>query len=592
MKLSKLYANQSNVFEPIIFNDGLNIILGEIRLKENKNKDTHNLGKSTLGHIIDFCLLKGRDRNSFIFKNQDLFGDFIFFLEVKINDKNFLTIKRAVKDNTRVAIHKHNESNQNFITLPDQDWIHSDFKSFDRSKKALDSLLNLSFIKPWDFRQAISYALRSEYDYKEVFKLPKFHNDIDWKPYIAHILGLNYIYVCNQYTIKKRYDDAKKKINEIRGIPPEFIDKIDKLEGLVLIKEDEIKNIEESLSNFDFKIEDESINHELVDNLEKKLAESNKKRYYLSRTVEKIANSLEKSKIIFNLEEASKLFAEAGVLFDGQIKKTYEQLIQFNSEITEERKILLERELEEKIQEIRDIENEIKILNEKRVKALQYLESQKTFEKYKILSNKLIDKKSHLKSLKQQREIYIEYEKLKMEKKQIKEELELNEKLLTENLNNNLKDSIYASIRLSFNNIIEELLDKAAVISININKEGNLEFQEAIINNDGKTTNESDGKTYKKLLCMAFDIAVNQIHCDKEFSHFTFHDGFLENLEARKKIKFIDLIRKITKNGYQYIGTIIDSDLPNQDKSIFSENEIILTLHDDKNGTLFKGLSW
>ena len=59
-----------------------------------------------------------------------------------------------------------------------------------------------------------------------------------------------------------------------------------------------------------------------------------------------------------------------------------------------------------------------------------------------------------------------------------------------------------------------------------------------------------------------------------------------------KKIKFIDLIRKITKNGYQYIGTIIDSDLPNQDKSIFSENEIILTLHDDKNGTLFKGLSW
>jgi uncharacterized protein YydD (DUF2326 family) len=68
MKLSKLYSNQDNLFEPIIFNDGLNIILGEMRLPENLDKDSHNLGKTTLGLLIDYCLLKGRS-NSFFYLN-------------------------------------------------------------------------------------------------------------------------------------------------------------------------------------------------------------------------------------------------------------------------------------------------------------------------------------------------------------------------------------------------------------------------------------------------------------------------------------------------------------------------------------------
>lgn len=48
MKLSKLYANKSELFEPITFVSGLNVVLAEIRLPENKKKDTHNLGKTTL----------------------------------------------------------------------------------------------------------------------------------------------------------------------------------------------------------------------------------------------------------------------------------------------------------------------------------------------------------------------------------------------------------------------------------------------------------------------------------------------------------------------------------------------------------------
>ncbi len=49
MKLSKIYSNFPEVFPEIHFRDGLNVVLAEIRLPENKNKDTHNLGKSLFG---------------------------------------------------------------------------------------------------------------------------------------------------------------------------------------------------------------------------------------------------------------------------------------------------------------------------------------------------------------------------------------------------------------------------------------------------------------------------------------------------------------------------------------------------------------
>ena len=61
MKLSKLYSNKPNLFETIFFSSGLNVIQGEIRLPENKRKDTHNLGKSILGKLLDFCFLSKKN---------------------------------------------------------------------------------------------------------------------------------------------------------------------------------------------------------------------------------------------------------------------------------------------------------------------------------------------------------------------------------------------------------------------------------------------------------------------------------------------------------------------------------------------------
>ena len=65
MKLSKFYSNKPELFEPVDFAQGLNVIQAEIRLPENRDKDTHNLGKTTLGRLLDFGFLAGKDAKFF-----------------------------------------------------------------------------------------------------------------------------------------------------------------------------------------------------------------------------------------------------------------------------------------------------------------------------------------------------------------------------------------------------------------------------------------------------------------------------------------------------------------------------------------------
>src|SRR6266478_2499823 len=107
MKLSRLYSNKPDIFVPIDFVSGLNVVMAEIRLPENKDKDTHNLGKTTLGLMLDFGFLAGRDGKFFIFKHFDLFKNFVFFLEIELADASFLTVRRGVEEATKISFKKH-----------------------------------------------------------------------------------------------------------------------------------------------------------------------------------------------------------------------------------------------------------------------------------------------------------------------------------------------------------------------------------------------------------------------------------------------------------------------------------------------------
>src|SRR5699024_7372162 len=99
MKLSRLYSNDSR-FKDIKFKDRLNIIFGYVH---NKNvDDPHNLGKSALVHLIDFMLLKEVKKGNYFYNKKNVFKDHTFYLELKLNNGKYLTIRRSFNTITRV----------------------------------------------------------------------------------------------------------------------------------------------------------------------------------------------------------------------------------------------------------------------------------------------------------------------------------------------------------------------------------------------------------------------------------------------------------------------------------------------------------
>jgi uncharacterized protein YydD (DUF2326 family) len=597
MKLSKIYCNRPDVFEPISFVSGLNVVMAEIRLPENKKRDTHNLGKTTLGRLIDFCLLSSRDNRFFLFKHFDLFKGFIFFLELELLDGSFLTVRRGVQDASKISFKKHAEPRKDFTRLAESEWDHVDVP-LDRATDLLDGLLDLRMLNPWSFRKGLGYQLRTQDDFRDVLHLRRFAaGHYDWKPYLAHILGFNGKLIGDHY---RKADELSKKQETADAIKRELggsIEDVSKIEGILLLKQRESEKKQRLLDAFDFRAQDKDKTRELVEDINERIARLNNDRYSLTQNRKRITSSLEEEQILFNPDEAENLFREAGILFQGQIKRDFQQLLSFNKSITDERRTYLIEERQEIETELKRLNSELNELGRRRSDALAFLSGTDPFDKYKQVTDELVTLRADITSLEQKRgflhrlqEQRKEIRGLAEEKEQLKAEIE------DDVQKQDSEPGVFSSIRIFFSEIIEEVIDRQALLSVSTNQLGHLEFKAEILDESGKATSADMGHTYKRLLCIAFDMAVVRGHIKDRFPRFIYHDGVFESLDDRKKENLLGVIRRYADLGIQHIVTLIDSDLPSQvsgDSKFFEEFEIVVTLHDEgQHGRLFKMKTW
>jgi uncharacterized protein YydD (DUF2326 family) len=161
---------------------------------------------------------------------------------------------------------------------------------------------------------------------------------------------------------------------------------------------------------------------------------------------------------------------------------------------------------------------------------------------------------------------------------------------------NSDQNSLFSAIRVFFSEIVEEVIDRKALLSASPNQAGHLEFRAEILDGSGNATSADLGHTYRKLLCIAFDLAILRAHLDDKFPRFVYHDGVFESLDDRKKENLLNIFRRYAELGLQPIITLIDSDLPARaadDDSVFTPDEIVVTLHDKgEHGRLFKMKAW
>jgi len=580
MKLSKIYSNKN--FKNIEFNDKFNAAIAFIESKEKK--DTHNLGKTTLLRVIDFLLLaKINKSNDKLFENDFFIGQ-TFYGEFKLNDGKYLLIKRSVDLPTKISFKLLDNKIEGFVT--NIIWDIEDL-TFVKAREKLDEYLGFNVLVKWNYRKSITYFLRSQQDYLDVFKLNKFKGKHkDWKPFVFELLGFNGDLIKEKLEIEEDIDELDKKLQVLKDEAQIDSSEKDRLEGLLEIKQNELSNIEKLIDVFNFYGEDLETNTIIVEQIDNRIQALNSERYRISFEIDKIKKSLSNVIDDVDLKEVDILFEELNTFFPKELKKKYEDLIRFQKTITLERKNYLSENLDNLINEFKETNEELRVLEEKKSSLLELLIQGDSYQKFKEYQKKL----THI-------EVEIELIKNKLKAIDnsllIEKEIEQKEELIKikkELLKQALRERKHSNINKIFNSIIKEILDTNALISLKLNKQGNVDFSADYQNpNDLIKTSEAQGTTYKKLLCVAFDLSLLINYSDKSFYKFVYHDGVLEGLDDRIKSRYINLVKNIcVKYELQYILTLIDSDLPQNNKDIILQEDICLELNDkDDNGKLF-----
>lgn len=598
MQLSRLYSNREVIFHPIVFNSGpdakrLNVILATIRQRKDRSRDSHNLGKTTLIHLIDFLLLKNVSSEShFLVKHADRFADFVFYLELRLHAGGFVTVRRSVADPTRIAFKQSKTAKVNLAALPEEEWDHIDV-SLSAGRELLDAYLDLRMIKPWDYRKGVSYFLRSQEDYSDFFQIQKFvqGRDREWKPYLACILGLDHEAVHQKYVIDDELDAVARRRDIKRlEVQPQNVDR-GELVTRIDIAADDIHQISEQLDSFDFSAEERRISKRLVDEIESRISEINSDLYDLDLDIAQLEQSLGRG-IKFDLARIREIFEDSKIAFPEAITRSYEELVNFNKMLTKERNAALRARGKELAERRHSLSIEHNRLDEERQRLLRIIKDADTFRKYKALQGELVERRASLAFLEGQLERIDELGILEQELRDLRKK---RDDYVTQIEQSLVRGSpIRTNVTLLFNRYVKEVLNISGQFIVGLNRSGNLDFEIKTTDATGNDTSQSEGHTYRKLLCALFDLAVLKALEEMPFYHFVYHDGILEGLDDRKKLNVLELIRKIISVGrIQSIISVIESDLPRSvenDSSIpFASNEIILELDDHgDSGRLFK----
>lgn len=588
MKLSKIYSNKQ--FKNIEFNNKFNVIIGKITDKSKDEKDTHNLGKTLLISVIDFVLLKTFDRKNH-FLGKDIFRGQVFFGEILLNNGNYLIIKRELDNPSRVSFKVNDfrlkDFKQNF------EWDEENLP-FKKAINKLNEYLNFNVLENWSYRKTITYFLRSQQDYQDVFKLNKFKGkDKDWKPMAFDLLGFNGNVIREKAELEEKKEELKKRISTLRTEAQIDTSEKDKIQGLLDIKKDEKEKTETRIDKFNFYEKDKEINQQLIEDIDSKIQILNTERYNVAYEIDKIKNSLSSNIDEINIDKLNNIYREVHIYFPSDLLKSYEQLLDFNRSITKERKKYLKENLDNLKTNLNNVNEELRNLELKKEQLLEYLTDRDSYIKFKTNQKQLAKLEAEIIHLEDKLSVIDKAFVIENQMQEVKHTLEEKEK----EIKNQIDLRKHTEIRKIFNSIISSILNVPAIISISQNKQGNVEFNANIQNPENlEITAEDFGTTYRKLLCIAFDLSILIYYSNKSFFRFVYHDGALEGLDDRKKNKFLETIRKICDEyNLQYIFTLIDSDLPKNEQNEvipFPSKEICLELHDkDDSGKLF-GISF
>ncbi|HTK33006.1 MAG TPA: DUF2326 domain-containing protein [Candidatus Paceibacterota bacterium] len=567
---------------PIRFNGGFNVIYGDVESKEGKQNE-HNLGKTSLVHLVDFLLLKTVTKKHFLAKYKSKFNDWVFYLEIDLGAGSYLTIRRSVETPTLVSFKTHVLPDQNFTEL--EEWDNKNVRMTSRKETdaptTIENYLNFSVLQNYSARHFLCYLLRTQYDYTNPFKMSQFEGlDVDWKPQLFALLGYKEEEVFKKYRLQYEIKNYSQMLKTVLGNKKSSTRDSYNLKAAIAEKEKERAAILEQINKFDFYLREKKLNKELVEETEAKISKLNSERYRLDFEIKRIRESLE-NHVTFDLKEIEEVFEQTNIFFPEQLKKGYQDLLDFNTSLSNERAKYLKEDLKNNLGAIDTISSELKKLNQDKEEVLAFLRDTDTFSKYKAfqgevfkLDEQLGQFRLKLQSLGTAENYEKKIEELKIESREVAVEVK---KVIDGG------SEIFENIKSIFKDIFKKTMGQTALLVVRPNQEGNPEFEVVTLDDkeEDQLTGQGDGYTATKVQCAALVLGILATYKKERFFKFAYHDGLVESWGVRPKLNFFKEIREFVKdNDIQYIISVIKSDIPTGFK--FTDKEIVATLTHEK----------
>lgn len=570
--IRKLYANK-NQFKSIEFHAGLNVILAD-RNNASGEKDSRNgIGKSTFISVLHFCL--GSDLSRKMLPVDEI-QDWVFYIDIELNEIP-ITASRSIESPGTIFVLG------DFDKLPISPEVDEDsgkyFYKLSDWRLLLGELLfglksaYLNKYKP-SYRMLISYLIRAGKDaYSEPFSY--FRNQKSWQKQVsnAYLLGLKWQNVSEVQELK----DQNAAVTALEGaLDAGVIKTKGEMEAEKVRLQGEYDVLDKQSSNFKVheKYKDiQTKGNDLTVSIHKITNENFSLNRKLSRYKESITS--EASPV-----EASvtKLFEEAGIIFNDGVKKSLVETQVFHSEIVKNRKFFLQTEINDIEQKIVKNNQVIEKLSNDRSEAVSILNTHGALEEFNLLQSKAFEKKAEL-------------EHIKLKIRDIKEITAKKKEIKTERINIDGKIQIDHEESRShweetidlFNKNSLALYDNPGNLIINTSDKGSIKENAFSFGVEIPRSN-SEGVGRMKIYC--YDLMLVDILSRNNRIDFLIHDSTMfDSVDSRQIAHALEHAhRKGIESDFQYI-CIFNSDLvPTADFSEeFDINDFVrLRLSDEK----------
>lgn len=390
MRLNKLIIlkNDSLVRE-VTFKDGLNLIVN----KRTSGKDSGNsVGKSTLSRVLDYLFMSsGHD----IYHDAEFRKDIPEIVSLINNNVLKFSLDFNTVENKKAVVSR-------IISIDDKNSkyflndVEVDKKQY--SEFIAQAVFGLTTDKP-SLRNVSHKFIRNTND-----KMQKTLNFLhgNTTPDVYDLLYL-FLFGFNGLPLIKKKGDFNKEIKKQKTYLAAYRNPNRETVLAKMIKplKKEIAEAERNIKNFDFKdSHDESL---------KKLSEIQKNisDYSLSyaslnmrvRNIEESILSLKNNITQLVENDLMEIYNSAGIYFNGELKRTYEEMVLFHNDIIKNKISFLESELLKKKEEIETVNKKINDLHEQESSLFRTIKEPETLKSINQLFNKLTELRENLASI-------------------------------------------------------------------------------------------------------------------------------------------------------------------------------------------------